>query len=71
MEPEKQSNFIEVNGKACQIFVEEKDIKASYARFLNDKLCIVISSRLSDEDKQRAIEYFKKRMQKPTQMHRG
>lgn len=58
-------DFIEVNGTKYPIFIEEKDIKNSYARFYENKLLITLSSNLSDEEKKIVVERLKKRMQNP------
>ncbi len=60
-----EHDFIEVNGKTYSVIVEEKDVKVSHARLLEDRIHIVVSAQLNVEEKRRTIESLKKRIQKP------
>lgn len=65
IEPENSSGeFVEIEGTIYPVEIEERDVKISSARILDGKLYIVLSSRLSEIEKKKVVENFKKRIQK-------
>ncbi|MDI6721222.1 MAG: M48 family metallopeptidase [Candidatus Aenigmarchaeota archaeon] len=57
--------FIEINGKKYKIYIQEKDIENSYAKLKDNRILIVISSKLDKEERTRTVEILKKKIQKP------
>ncbi len=56
---------LDVGGIKYPVFIEEENRETSYARLKNNKLTIVVSSKLSEDEKKNTIERLKKRIQKP------